>query len=149
MFDHIPLIDRRVAVRDSIAKHGIEHFNMNDWFIILGDINVEGNPTSYNFSAVRDGAFSINDCGSAACIGGHCAVVAHCLGEFISEANDACEWLGIASVSSYLGRSGQHPFMPGYWQRKGCDSPEKIYDGVINYLDELVLEAANDRTTSE
>lgn len=130
-FDHIPLMERRLLVRDSVFKHGPARFDMAYWFITghgTGDAEVDA-----------AASIDIDACGTTGCIAGHVALVALAAGCRVYNPHQASDWLGIERE----GLDGHHPFSCTYWPTEMEDEPDKqgTFDAVVDWLDDLIIEA--------
>lgn len=142
-YEHIPLINRLVAVRDSIFKHGPEHFDMNSWFTDFGDTPYEERDfdedsdeqfRQFDLSDFHYNKIDINDCGTAACIAGHTAIAAFDMDVEIETPEQAAKFLGLdqGDTSSWLGAK---EFGHNYWE----GTPLQQWENVVNWLDDLVI----------
>src|SRR4051812_43400918 len=92
----IPLAERILATRDSIFKHGVEHFDITRWF---GAKNDAGLTQDFSLGLIDENCepvqFNIDHCGSTGCIAGHCSIAASQLGVTVDSASLAGQWLGL------------------------------------------------------
>lgn len=135
-------IDNIRLVRDSVAQHGPEHFDMMAWFMVP-DTEVEGY-TEFTIgeryergARALDKPVDINQCGTTACIAGH-AVLAGRLNETLSDEvdhHDVARWLGMDPIFNWLFDVDQWPGWAQdlYNNDDGWKAALTLLDAIIAY----------------
>ena len=145
--EDIPLSQRRQMVRDAIERHGHKHFDMEYW--------ITTKPTLFShrtsWSPSRDDVTQVdpNHCGTTGCIAGHTLMLAKELKIKLHTVPDAAKFLGIEYCNSAHAISHSHPFSPEYKRWTQFRTNKNVWQEVLKWLDELVIEAQAEELTAK